>query len=340
VNATQITGRVILSAGAFGSAKILMRSGIGPADQLQVVKGSADGPTMVTNTSWINLPVGYNLEDHTNTDTVVSHPDVVFYDFYEAYDDPIPADAEKYLSKRAGILAEAAPNISPVFFEEIKGADGVVRQLQWTARVEGSLGTPNGIAITMSQYLGRGAKSRGRMTITGGLTTQVTDVPYLKDANDIQAVIQGIKNLKASLANVQGLVWNHPPDDMTVEDYVNNMVVSTANRRANHWIGTNKLGTDDGRRGGSSVVDVNTKVYGTDNLFVVDAGIFPGHVTPNPSAYIVVASERAAERILALPALTAVARYSQCGGRDYSGSFVCAAPYTCSYQNEFYSQCL
>jgi cellobiose dehydrogenase (acceptor) len=33
------------------------------------------------------------------TDTVISHPDVVFYDFYEAYDDPIPADAEKYLSK-------------------------------------------------------------------------------------------------------------------------------------------------------------------------------------------------------------------------------------------------
>jgi cellobiose dehydrogenase (acceptor) len=114
LNIAPITGRVILSAGAFGSAKILFRSGIGPADQLQVVKGSTDGPTMISNNSWINLPVGHNLEDHTNTDTVVSHPDVVFYNFYDAYTDPIPADEEKYLGQRSGILAQAAPNIGPV----------------------------------------------------------------------------------------------------------------------------------------------------------------------------------------------------------------------------------
>jgi len=30
------------------------------------------------------------------------------------------------------------------FFDEIKGADGIVRQLEWTARVEGSGGTANG----------------------------------------------------------------------------------------------------------------------------------------------------------------------------------------------------
>jgi cellobiose dehydrogenase (acceptor) len=67
VNVTNISGRVILSAGTFGSAKILLRSGIGPADQLQVVKSSTiDGPTMISNTSWIPLPVGYNLDDHLN----------------------------------------------------------------------------------------------------------------------------------------------------------------------------------------------------------------------------------------------------------------------------------
>jgi len=32
------------------------------------------------------------------TDTVVSHPDVVFYDFYEAYDTPNATDAKNYLS--------------------------------------------------------------------------------------------------------------------------------------------------------------------------------------------------------------------------------------------------
>lgn len=32
------------------------------------------------------------------TDTVIAHPDVVFYDFYEAYDDPNTTDVNLYLS--------------------------------------------------------------------------------------------------------------------------------------------------------------------------------------------------------------------------------------------------
>ncbi|KAI1142024.1 carbohydrate-binding module family 1 protein [Hypoxylon sp. FL0543] len=341
VNVTSVTGRVILSAGTFGSAKILLRSGIGPSDQLAVVQSSTDGPSMISNSSWINLPVGYNLEDHTNTDTVITHPDVVFYDFYEAWDNPIASDKDQYLSSRSGILAQAAPNIGPMFWDEIKGDDGVVRQLQWTARVEGSDGTPSGSAMTMSQYLGRGAKSRGRMTITKALTTVVSTLPYLQDKNDVQAVIQGIKNLQAALANVKNLTWTYPPSNTTVEDFVNNMLVSYTNRRANHWIGTSKLGTDDGRRnGGSAVVDLDTRVYGTDNLFVVDAGIFPGHITTNPSSYIVIAAEHASEKILALAPAEAQPQYAQCGGLQWTGSFQCAAPYTCKYQNDYYSQCL
>jgi len=38
------------------------------------------------------------------------------------------------------------------FWEEIKGADGVVRQLQWTARVEGSFDVPNGCMFFSSLF--------------------------------------------------------------------------------------------------------------------------------------------------------------------------------------------
>ncbi|KAJ9149671.1 Cellobiose dehydrogenase [Coniochaeta hoffmannii] len=341
VNLTPNTGRVILSAGTFGSAKILLRSGIGPADQLAIVKSSTDGPTMISNSSWINLPVGSNLMDHLNTDTVIEHPDVVFYDFYEAWTDPNTTDKNLYLNNRYGILAQAAPNIGPMFWDEIKGADGVVRQLQWTARVEGSDGTPNGKAMTMSQYLGRGAKSRGKMSITPALTTVVSDLPYLKDPNDKAAVIQGIVNLQNALKGVKNLTWTYPNSSTSAADHVNNMIVSYSNRRSNHWMGTAKLGTDDGRQGGgTAVVDLNTKVYGTDNLFVVDASIFPGMPTTNPSSYIVVAAERASERILTLAPPAPNARYGQCGGLQWTGSFACVAPYTCQVQNPYYSQCL
>lgn len=194
--------------------------------------------------------------------------------------------------------------------------------------------------MTMSQYLGRGATSRGRMTITPSLTTVVSDVPYLKDANDKEAVIQGIINLQNALKNVEGLTWNFPNASISAREYVDAMVVSPSNRRANHWMGTAKIGPDDGRTGGSAVVDLNARVYGTDNLFVVDASIFPGVPTTNPSAYIVTAAEHASQRMLALPAPKPIGKWGQCGGRQWTGSFMCVAGTTCQAQNEWYSQCL
>lgn len=65
-------------------------------------------------------------------------------------------------------------------------------------------------------------------------------------------------------------------------------------------MGTAKIGTDSGLNGGTSVVDLNTKVYGTDNIFIVDASIFPGMITTNPTSYIVSVAEQAAAKILAL----------------------------------------
>ncbi|KAH6663555.1 fungal cellulose binding domain-containing protein [Plectosphaerella plurivora] len=342
VRLTPVTGRVILSSGTFGSAKILLRSGIGPQDQLYIVGNSTlDKGTMISQDQWINLPVGYNLEDHTNTDVVVRHPSVQFYDFYLAYDGlaPYQSDIQAYVSNRRGILAQSAPNIGPLFFDEIKGSDGRVRQLQYTARMEGSLGEEDPDLITISQYLGRGATSRGRMTITPGLITEVSTVPYLRNSLDEEAVIRGLETLKRSLANVPNLQWVHPAPNETPTDYVKNYFISTGGRRANHWIGTAKLGNNDGRiSGGDSVVDTNTKVYGTDNVFVVDASIFPGHVTTNPSSYIVVASEHAASKILALAPARAAAVWEQCGGREWRGTFQCAAGLTCRQLNPYYYQ--
>ena len=73
-------------------------------------------------------------------------------------------------------------------------------------------------------------------------------------------------------------------------------------------------------------------------MFVVDASIFPGMPSTNPSALIVAAAEHASDLILALPANTAVAHYGQCGGLYYTGSQACAAPYTCTYGNAYYWQ--
>jgi len=206
--------------------------------------------------------------------------------------------ANRSTAQRAGILAQAAPNIGPMFWEVLKGPDGVDRHLQWQSRVEGATNT----SMTVTQYLGTGSQSKGRMTITRQLNTFVQLAPYLHNEFDKEAVIRGIDNVKAVLSSIPGLTWISPPTNQTTADFVNSMPATAAKRRANHWLGTAKIGTDDGRNGGSAVVDLDTKVYGTDNLFVVDGSIFPGQTTGNPSAAIVIAAEHAAVRILALKA--------------------------------------
>ncbi|KAF1962546.1 cellobiose dehydrogenase-like protein [Byssothecium circinans] len=293
-------GRVILSAGAFGTSKLLFRSGIGPKDQLTVVKNSAiDGKTFINESQWINLPVGQNLNDHVNTDLVIQHPNVSFYNFYEAWTTPNTTDKDLYLNKRSGILAQSAPNIGPLAWEVIKGSDGIDRSLQWTARVEGPRANDT-ISMTISQYLGRGSTSRGSLSINGALGITVSKAPYLQTQADTDAVIAGIKSMQKAIAKNPSITWQVPVPGTTVEDYVASLPKTAAARRANHWIGTAKMGTDSGLTGGTSVVDVNTKVYGTDNIFVVDASVFPGHIVTNPTSYIVTVGEHAAKKILAL----------------------------------------
>ncbi|KAK1753591.1 cellobiose dehydrogenase [Echria macrotheca] len=296
VNVTPGTGRVILSAGTFGSPKILWRSGIGLKDELNAVKSSSDGSTMISSDQWINLPVGNNLYDHVGTDVEISHSSVVNYDFYGAYTRPIQSDTQAYLNGRTGILAQSAPNFGPMFWDMIKPSDGITRHLHWQARVEGSKST----SMTLTQYLGTGSVSRGKLTITSGLKTTVSKSPYLNDAGDKQAVVQGVQNLRDALAKVSGLQWVRPTSSQSSADFVNSIPATPGSRNSNHWIGTNKMGEDDGRTGGTAVVDTNTKVYGTDNLFVVDASIFPGHITSNPTAAIMIVAEHAVAKILAL----------------------------------------
>ena len=74
VKLTPGTGRVVVSAGAFGTPKVLLRSGIGPNDQLSIVQASADGARMISNDSWINLPVGSNLVEQMNVSNLPLSP--------------------------------------------------------------------------------------------------------------------------------------------------------------------------------------------------------------------------------------------------------------------------
>ncbi|OQO14041.1 hypothetical protein B0A48_00917 [Cryoendolithus antarcticus] len=296
------TGKVILSAGAFGTPKILFRSGIGPQDQLTIVQ-KAEGTKMINSSQWLNLPVGYSLDDHTGTDVTVTHPGISFYDFYGAYDNPIAADAKKYLDSRSGILAQSAPNLIAIFWEELTGADGITRQMQYQARVESSGGVKSNNSITITQYLGRGKVSKGRTTITSALNMVVSQTPYVNDDNDLAAIKAGLTDLFANLAVNSDFIVAYPAKNTSIDAFLAGLPLTTGARSGNHWMGSAKMGLDSGLENGTAVVDTNTKVYGMDNLFVVDASMFPGITSTNPSALIVAAAVHAAGKIAAIDTL-------------------------------------
>lgn len=102
VNVTAGRGRVVLSRGYFGTAKMLFRSGIGPEAQLRVVQEAEGGSD---ESQWLLLPVGEGLRDHTVTAVQILHPDVPQYDYSSdaAYFSPPLEQREAYLANRTSM---------------------------------------------------------------------------------------------------------------------------------------------------------------------------------------------------------------------------------------------
>ncbi|KAF9873754.1 cellobiose dehydrogenase [Colletotrichum karsti] len=306
VNVTCGTGRVVLSAGYFGSPKILFRSGIGPEDQLKVVAESqSDGSSFIDRGQWLQLPVGKNLKDHQVTDFQISHPSVKNYDWSNGiWDAPVQGDLDQYLRDRSGMLAGPPNNHGPMAWETLEGSlfsDNTPRQIQWTTRIQNP-GPPNNL-LTLSSFVGRGSSTVGRLAINGNMTISYAEIPYFQTEDDKKAAVIAGERMVAALRANPEITLVKPAPNQTVADYVNSIAISVTARRGLHLMGTARMGTDSGLNGGEgyAVVDSDAKVYGTENLFVVDASIMPGMVTANPTGAILSVAERAAERILNLP---------------------------------------
>lgn len=76
-------------------------------------------------------------------------------------------------------------------------------------------------SMTITQYLGTGTLSRGRMGITPSLSTRVLTAPYLRDVNDKAAVVQSIEYIRGVLSKVQDLTWVVPGVNQTTSSFVN-----------------------------------------------------------------------------------------------------------------------
>jgi cellobiose dehydrogenase (acceptor) len=279
-------GRVILSGGSFFSPQLLMMSGIGDPASLAGLKSNK--LLSMAPSQWINnTAVGDHLFDNPNTFIILSGPNVQSYNFN--YSSPIPADEDLYLNSRSGPYASAGP--TGLLWDHVTQPDNSKITVQGTLDVHGSFGYNGKDTVTLNVYATSGAKSKSRIVLNEkGLPGPASDFLYSNpaDADAVATVIAKIfKALPAS-----GLKSLNLPSTSSKQDILKYITTPSEYTRGyvNHWSGSCKIG---------ACVDSNTKVFGMDNLHVVDSSITEAFTT-NPMFGIVAVAERASELILAL----------------------------------------
>lgn len=77
--------------------------------------------------------------------------------------------------------------------------------------------------MTITQYLGAGTISRGRLDIQANMNTRVVTPPYLRNQYDKEAVIQGLDYMRGVLSQVQNLTWITPTATQNTTAFVNSV---------------------------------------------------------------------------------------------------------------------
>lgn len=257
----------ILSLGAINTPKVLMQSGIGPAEHL-----AEHGIPLVRD-----LPgVGQNFQDHIMVAGLV----------WEAAEEIVPrnnlGEATFFWSSEPDL---PEPDIQ-AFIVEIP-----ITTPEANARF-------NTTANCWSILPGlTRPKSRGQITITGPNPSDPVRIEAnaLSHPDDLKALVLGVQ-ISREIGNAAALsrfakreVMPGAMGAADLEDFVR----STAST-VWHQSCTAKMGTD-----ALAVVDAKLKVYGIDGLRIADASIMPRVTTGNTMAPCVIIGERMAEILAA-----------------------------------------
>jgi choline dehydrogenase len=255
---------VVLCCGAFETPKLMMLSGLGPAEQL----AAHDIPVVQ------DLPgVGNNLQDHVLLGV--------------AYESLVPLDPPELLAE-AGLFTwpgnqrgQTSPELQYFF-----GPTKFVAPEYMTS------GPGFTFAPILSQPL-----SRGTVTLASRDPTALArvDPQYLSRDEDLAVLEYGIRYAR-ELAHTDvfnGLRGRESAPGAAVtssselRDYIRRVVGTVW-----HPVGTCRMGTDS-----EAVVDDRLRVHGVEGLRIADASVMPRLVNANPNATVMMIAEKAADLI-------------------------------------------
>lgn len=260
---------VVLSAGALDSPKILLRSGVGPADELREagVEPVLDSPG-----------VGKNLHDHLLAPVIV-----------KTTTRDIPAPSSGVSVTQTHMFAKSRPELEvpdsqPIFFAVPMYSPGMEPVEETAFTLHSGIVTP---------------RSRGEVRLTGPDLDSPAEIDLgaLTAPEDVEALLASLKQCRRiaaqpALAEAWGAVEVYPGPQLQTDDelieYIRDNVVTY-----HHQVGTCRMGTGD-----DAVVDPRLRVKGMAHLRVVDASIMPRITTGNTNAPTIMIGEQGARFIL------------------------------------------
>lgn len=277
---------VVVSTGAIATPKLLMLSGIGPANEIgrHGVEVHADLPG-----------VGQNLQDHIEISLVYQLNGPHSYDKYKKLHWKALAGLNYALFRNGpaasnlieggafwwGDRNEATPDIQ---YFMVVGA-GIEEGVD---AVPGG----NGCTVNLGQIRPR---SRGEVTLVSADPAANPRVAprYFSDPYDLEAIADGTMaalDIMAQPAISKFVTARHTPvPSLKTREEIRAFCVKDAHA-ALHPAGTCRMGVDD-----RAVVDPKLRVQGIERLRVADASVMPTLISGNPNSVCIMIGERAVD---------------------------------------------
>ncbi|CAH1782035.1 unnamed protein product [Owenia fusiformis] len=304
---------IILSAGAVGSPKILMLSGVGPKQHLDDMKIPLEA----------DLPVGENLQDHLRTNLHIEtegdipgkHVESIWsklkYSLFRTGYMTMPYGLEGtgFLRSKHQAKDDQAPHIQYQMISVQAPPEDKLNQAKsnYKQKIWKNLFQDSKPGLTFTSILLH-PKSRGSIKLksTDPFDHPLIDPQYLTEQQDLDILIEAreiaeqfatTEPFKALNAKVQNAI--HPDckvHKVGTKEY-NECFVRHQAVTIYHPVGTCKMGAQNDD---SAVVDPELRVRGIKGLRVADASIMPTLPSGNTNAPTIMVAERAADLIKGL----------------------------------------
>lgn len=297
---------VVVSSGAFGSPKLLLQSGIGPADHLRSVK------VPVVH----DLPgVGANLQDHLDLFAIAECTGDHTYDKYNRPHHAALA-ALQYLVLRTGPVASSLFETGGFWYADGPGSarsPDIQFHLGLGSGIEAGVEKMRNAGVTLnSAFLRPHSRGTVRLASADPWAAPLIDPNYWAEPEDRRISLQGLRMARELLrqpalkryVKAEVLPGNAVRSETELFDY------ACANAKTDyHPVGTCAIGPLQDRM---SVVNAQLQLFGIRALRVADASVMPRVPSSNTNAPTIMVAEKAADLILGRsPAPTANAPIQQ-----------------------------